>query len=155
MHQVSPAGAPARRLRSACLEAWFRYFQEVAAFPQMVVLGGNVREMIEFVNTSGVGAIGTVDDCAEQIDRLVKQSGGFGAYLMLAHEWANPLATPRSFELIARYVMPHFQGSSANLLAAKQRAESTRAPLADKSLAAVEQMRTRHAAEVEAAARRT
>jgi limonene 1,2-monooxygenase len=136
------------------IEAWFRYFQEVAAFPQMVVLGGNVREMIEFVNTSGVGAIGTVDDCADQIARLVKQSGGFGAYLMLAHEWANPLATHRSFELVARYVMPHFQGSSANLLAAKQRAEDSRALLADKSLAAVEQMRNRHVAETEAAANR-
>src|SRR6266542_5184274 len=34
------------------IESWFRYFQEVAAFPQMVVLGGNVREMIEFVNNS-------------------------------------------------------------------------------------------------------
>jgi limonene 1,2-monooxygenase len=86
------------------IEAWFRYFQEVAAFPQMVVLGGNVREMIEFVNTSGVGAIGTVDDCAAQIDRLLQQSKAFGAFLLLAHEWANPAATHYSLELIARYV---------------------------------------------------
>jgi limonene 1,2-monooxygenase len=120
----------------------------VAAFPQMVVLGGNVREMIEFVNSSGVGAIGTVDDCAAQIDRLLQQSKGFGAYLILAHEWANPAATHYSFELIARYVMPHFQGSVSNLLGAKQRAEKARELLANKSLAAVDQMRARHQAEV-------
>jgi limonene 1,2-monooxygenase len=130
------------------IEAWFRYFQEVAAFPQMVVLGGNVREMIDFVNNSGVGAIGTVDDCAAQIDRLLTQSGGFGAYLLLAHEWANPAATHRSFELIARYVMPRFQGSAANLMAAKARAEHARELLANKSLAAVDQMRARHEAEL-------
>src|SRR5207237_7934784 len=99
------------------IEAWFRYFQQVAAFPQMVVLGGNVREMIDFVNTSGVGAIGTVDDCAAQIDSLLKQSNGFGAYLLLAHEWWNAAATQHSYELIARYVLPHFQGSPANPVA--------------------------------------
>jgi limonene 1,2-monooxygenase len=104
--------------------------------------------MIDFVNTSGVGAIGTVDDCAAQIERLLTQSNGFGAYLLLAHEWANPAATHRSYELIARYVMPYFQGSAANLLAAKQRAEGTRELLANKSLAAVDQMRARYEAEV-------
>jgi hypothetical protein len=33
------------------IEQWFRYFQNVAAFPQMAVEGGDVREMIDFVNT--------------------------------------------------------------------------------------------------------
>jgi limonene 1,2-monooxygenase len=47
-----------------------------------------------------------------QIDRLITQSnGGFGAYLMLGHNWADPRATLRSYELIARHVMPHFQGT--------------------------------------------
>ena len=33
-----------------------------------------------------------------QIERLWKQSnGGFGAYLLLAHNWANPKATLRSY----------------------------------------------------------
>ena len=37
------------------IEHWFHYFQEVAAFPQMAVPGGNVKEMISFVNDSGFG----------------------------------------------------------------------------------------------------
>ena len=41
------------------IEHWFNYFQKVAAFPQMAVGGGNVREMIDFVNDSGLGSIGT------------------------------------------------------------------------------------------------
>ncbi len=73
----------------------------------MAVIGNSVGEMIEFINGSGLGAIGTPDACAAQIERLWQQSsGGFGAYLLLAHNWANPSATLRSYELIAREVMP-------------------------------------------------
>ena len=52
------------------IEHWFRYFQQVAAFPQMAVAGNSVGEMIEFINDSGLGAIGTPDACAAQIERL-------------------------------------------------------------------------------------
>ena len=58
----------------------------------------------------------------EQIERLQKQSGGFGAYLCLAHEWANPEATRRSYELIAQRVFPEFQGHAAATRDAKERA---------------------------------
>ena len=72
------------------IEQWFRYFQKVAAFPQMAVEGGDVREMIDFVNTSGIGAVGTIDEAGAQVEKLVNQSDGFGAMLLLGHEWANP-----------------------------------------------------------------
>jgi limonene 1,2-monooxygenase len=29
---------------------------------------------------------------------------------MLGHDWASPEATIKSYELFAKYVMPHFQG---------------------------------------------
>src|SRR5260221_622156 len=58
------------------IEHWFRYFQAVAAFPQMAVLGDSAAEMIDFINQSGLGVIGTPEECAAQIDRLVKQSNG-------------------------------------------------------------------------------
>ena len=41
--------------------------------------------------------------------------------LLLAHEWANPEATRRSFELIAQHVMPAFQGQAQATLDAKAR----------------------------------
>jgi limonene 1,2-monooxygenase len=127
------------------IEQWFRYFQQVAAFPQMAVGGDNIREMIDFVNETGLGSIGTVDDAAAQIDRLVKQSnGGFGAYLLLAHEWANPEATRRSYELIAQHVFPQFQGQSWSTLAAKARAEASRPEMAAAHLKAVEEVTTRY-----------
>jgi limonene 1,2-monooxygenase len=130
------------------IEQWFRYFQSVAAFPQMAVGGATIREMISFVNDSGLGAIGTPDMCAEQIHRLMKQSnGGFGAYLLLAHNWANPAATLRSYELIARDVMPHFQGQAHPTIEAAQRAEAVRPELAAVHAQAVETARARYAAE--------
>ncbi len=131
------------------MEQWFHYFQAVAAFPQMAVPGNNVKEMIQFVNESGFGAIGTPDMAVAQIDRLMKQSnGGFGAYLMLAHNWADPAATAKSYELIARHVMPHFQGHYFATMDSANRAEKLRPDLAAKHAKAVEDMQARYAAEV-------
>ncbi len=53
----------------------------------------------------GFGAIGTPDMVRAQVDRLWNPSaGGFGSYLMLAHNWANFDATRKSYDLIARYM---------------------------------------------------
>jgi limonene 1,2-monooxygenase len=105
----------------------------------MAVPGNNVKEMISFVNDSGFGAIGTPDMVTAQIDRLMTQSnGGFGAYLMLAHNWADPRATQRSYELIARHVMPHFQGHAQQTLDAAARARAVRSDLAAQQQKAVE-----------------
>jgi limonene 1,2-monooxygenase len=130
---------------------WFDYFQAVAAFPQMAVPGSNVKEMISFVNESGFGAIGTPDMVKAQIDRLWAQSaGGFGAYLMLAHNWANFDATRRSYELIARHVFPHFQGQHASTMQAAERARASRPALAEVHMKAVEAAGQRYQAEVAA-----
>lgn len=131
------------------IEHWFRYHQQVAAFPQMTVSGNVVGEMIEFINGTGLGAIGTPQACAEQIERLWQQSnGGFGVFLMLAHNWANPTATLRSYELVARHVMPHFQGHAKASLDAERRAKELRTSLAAAHSKAVDEARSRYQAEV-------
>jgi limonene 1,2-monooxygenase len=132
------------------IEQWFDYFQAVAAFPQMAVPGSNVKEMISFVNDSGFGAIGTPDMVHAQIDRLWKQSqGGFGAYLLLAHNWANFDATRRSYELMARHVFPQWQGQLSTARAAN-RARDSRPELAAIHSKAVEAATARFQAEVAA-----
>ena len=129
--------------------AWFRYFQHTAAFPQMDVGQGNaIGEYIDFVNSSGIGTIGTPDDAGEQIERLWKQSnGGFGAYLQLAHDWAAPDRKWRSYELFARHVMPHFQGQASSTLEAAVRAAAAREELAKSNLAAVAASTAKYEAE--------
>ena len=54
--------------------------------------------------------IGTPDDAIAYISDLLERSGGFGTFLMLGHDWADPVATHHSYELFARKVMPHFKG---------------------------------------------
>ena len=136
------------------IREWFHYMQNVAAFPQMSLPGATVPEMISLINDSGFGAIGTPDMCAAQIERLLKQSnGGFGAYLLMAHNWANPQATLRSYELIARNVMPQFQGHAQATLDAAHRAQAARPELAAVHAQAVEDARKRY--ETETAARRS
>lgn len=130
------------------IEQWFDYFQAVAAFPQMAVPGSNVKEMISFVNDSGFGAIGTPDMVNAQIERLWNQSnGGFGAYLMLAHNWANFDATRRSYDLIARHVFPRWQGQMQSTLDAAARARASRPALAEVHSKAVEAATQRFADE--------
>ncbi len=92
------------------LEKFIYYFEKVAALPLVSTEGGvdPVDAMIE----SGHAVIGTPDDEVVQLERLQKQSGGFGAYLHMAHEWGDREATMKSYELFARYVMPRVQATN-------------------------------------------
>ena len=57
--------------------------------------------------------IGTPDDAIAYIEGLLEQSGGFGTFLLLGHDWADREATLRSYRLFAREVIPHFKGRLA------------------------------------------
>ena len=87
---------------------WLRYFQEVAALP--LAPPGSVDDAIDALNASGFAVIGDPDDAAAQMEKLWEQSGGFGAFLFMAHDWADFEQTKRSYELFARHVAPRFQG---------------------------------------------
>ncbi len=92
------------------LPEWMDYFQRVAALPLAPEGATTTPQMIDAMNGSGMSVIGTPEQAREQIQRLIDQSGGFGTFLFMAHEWANREATLRSYELFAREVMPYFQG---------------------------------------------
>jgi len=55
--------------------------------------------------------VGTPDDCIAGIERLQEITGGFGKFMVRVEDWAPRDKIHRSYELLARYVMPHFQGS--------------------------------------------
>jgi hypothetical protein len=69
---------------------------------------------------------------------------------LLAHEWANPIATHRSYELIAQHVMPLFQGQAQSTLDAKARATETRPGMAEEQNQAVAHMTEKYQREVAA-----
>ncbi len=95
------------------------YFQQTLGQPP----GPNSLE--ELVRL-GVNIVGTPDDAIEALEKLQADSGGFGGLLIRATEWANREATMRSFELLARYVMPHFQDSVRTTIDSREYVSSHR-----------------------------
>ncbi|MDX2381704.1 MAG: LLM class flavin-dependent oxidoreductase [Acidimicrobiia bacterium] len=63
--------------------------------------------------------IGTPDDLIALIRDLQERSGGFGGFMVQPVDWATREQILRSHELLARYVMPVFQGSLDGLAASQ------------------------------------
>jgi limonene 1,2-monooxygenase len=96
------------------LKAFADYFGGGAGFVPLAnqVDGGpqTPRDYVEAYADSGNVVIGTPDDAIAYIEGLIEQSGGFGTFLMLGHDWADRAATLESYRLFAREVIPRFQG---------------------------------------------
>lgn len=58
----------------------------------------------------GAAVVGTPDDLIAAIRNLQAVTGGFGVVLGFAHDWANPENTRRSWDMVARYVIPALNG---------------------------------------------
>ena len=109
MHLAETEEQARREVRFG-LEDFGRYFRHILPVDPT---GGadDFDGMLDYLTATGFAVVGTPDMAVAQLERLVKQSGGFGTFLVFAHEWADREATLRSYELFARSVMPHFQGS--------------------------------------------
>lgn len=57
-----------------------------------------------------VATIGTPDDLVARIKSVLEISGGFGTVVGFVHDWANPENTMRSWDMVARYVVPEING---------------------------------------------
>ena len=104
---------------------WVDYFRRVAALP-LAPESDDAGELVDAINGTGFATIGTPDMAVAQIQRLIDQSGGFGTFLFMAHEWADRQATLRSYELFAREVAPLFQGSTPSLVNSRDWAAANR-----------------------------
>lgn len=63
-------------------------------------------ELLEQITAGGTAVIGTPDDLVAAIRNLQDLTGGFGVVLGFAHDWANRENTRRSWDMVARYVIP-------------------------------------------------
>ncbi len=124
------------------LEKWSYYFREIANLPMVPEPDG--RDPVEAFLAQGSAIVGTPDDAIERIQQLVDRSGGFGAFLLMAHNWANWDATKKSYEMIARYVMPKFQQLNVNREASMQWVRENRKDFTAQSRAAVGQRIRQH-----------
>lgn len=87
------------------------YFAKV---PPSALVPPGTKDPLEYVTGMRMAAVGTPDDAIAHIERLLDGTGGFGVVLEFANNWANWENTRRHYEMMARYVMPHFRRALAH-----------------------------------------
>jgi limonene 1,2-monooxygenase len=70
--------------------------------------------------------IGTPDDLVQRIKSVLEISGGFGTVVGFVHDWANPENTMRSWDMVARYVVPEINNYLAGLRKSREFVASNR-----------------------------
>jgi len=78
------------------------YFRRVAGLRSETTLEQEIAE--------GTVIVGTPEDAIATLEKAREETGGFGGLLVLGHEWTNREKVLHSYELLARYVVPHFRG---------------------------------------------
>lgn len=139
MH-VAPTREKARADVAEGLARWVEYFDRVAPAGMRGMSGAG--DPAELLVNAGRAVIGTPDDAIAMIEKLQAKQGEFGVVLLQAHNWAEWEETKKSYELYARFVMPHFartnrnrQASYGDLSNAIDQLESQRAAGADAAFA--------------------
>jgi len=64
---------------------------------------------VAFADVS-TAVIGTPDDLVDRIRQMLELTGGFGTVIGFVHDWANRENTARSWDMVARYVIPEVNG---------------------------------------------
>jgi limonene 1,2-monooxygenase len=119
------------------------YFRDVATFP---IIPPDVPSPTDWLIETGTACIGTPDDAIAYIERLIAGSGGFGVLCELAQNWADWDATKKHYELMARFVHPHFQRSRELLRGSYEYATSRHVDFTGRAAAAIQQAIDRHEA---------
>jgi limonene 1,2-monooxygenase len=101
----------------------------------------------EWIVEHRIAVVGTPDDAIARIEQLRAKQGEFGCLLLLATNWADWAATKRSYELYARYVMPHFDRANESRSASYRWVTDHQDELVTKRVAAAELMTAKHEAE--------
>ncbi len=86
-------------------------------------------QIVDYMVDHNQWIVGTPDDCIAGIERLQELTGGFGKFMVRVEDWAPRDKIHRSYELLARYVMPHFQGSLQGIQTSNEWASERREAL--------------------------
>jgi limonene 1,2-monooxygenase len=119
------------------------YFEQTLGHD--VSVDGPIDTIMDTMVARHLWCVGTPDDLVDMINRLDDRSGGFGGLMIQATEWAGREQVFRSYELVARYVMPRFQGSLQGLIASQADSARNAASTRDLQRRAIEQARRTYA----------
>jgi len=139
MH-IAPTREQAREEVKFGIDGWADYLRNVAALP----IAPGSGDVIDALLSSSMAVIGTPDDAVAQIERLQKQSGGFGTLVLFAHNWADWANTKRSYEMFARFVMPRVDNMPDNRIVSEAECRANRPELAGQIGAAIQERIQRH-----------
>jgi len=142
MHLAETREQAAAEVRHGLL-AFSRYFHHVT--PGGIFAGDSIEAILESNREKRIAVIGTPDDAVLRIRELAAESGGFGTFVLLGHEWAAPEATRRSLELFARYVAPSLDGQADAPRGSWEWVDSNAAGFADANVRAFGEAIERHA----------
>jgi len=108
----------ARREVAYGMNSW-RDYRKLGPLAAEVPRDANPDDFIDYLVGTGTAVIGTPDHAIEQIRKIRELSGGFGTFLLWAHDWAANDATMHSYELFAHHVMPAFQNQTESTIEAE------------------------------------
>lgn len=143
MH-IAPTREQARENVRFGFQRFLDYFNKVG--PGRFAVPSGVNPVNWFVENN-LGAIGTPDDAIAMIERLQAKQGPFGFFCQQTHDWADWEATKKSYELYARFVMPHLRDANAHRVVSLDWVERNAEELGRKRMGAVEKMFAKHEAE--------
>jgi len=137
----------ARKAANFGFYKWFDYFQRInparfASLPK--------GDPLDILIAAGGIVVGTPEDAIKQIDRLYAKQGAFGAFLQLAHNWANWEGMKKSYELYARHVVPHFRRANLHRIESLEWTTAHNQEIVAVTKAAAQAMFDKHKAEREA-----
>jgi hypothetical protein len=99
---------------------------------------GPPEAIVRRLRDSGSWIIGTPDDAIEALRSYEQRTGGYGGLMIMANEFASREKTLKSYELLARYVMPQFQGTLGSLERSLRAAEAQSTALREATVQAIE-----------------
>ena len=107
------------------------------------------EDIVDRVNSTGAGLIGTPEMAVEYLQLLLDKTGGFGTFLFTATGWADPQTTLRSYELFAREIMPRFDATCEARVASFELTKQRKPQLLARFFGGIEQAKKAYAAEEE------
>ena len=126
VHLAETKEEAVRDIREGSARLVTEYFGETLGNPVPPVPRDQI---VDFMVDNNQWIVGTPDDCIAGIERLQELSGGFGNFMVRVEDWAPRDKIHRSYELLARYVMPRFQGSLEGIFTSQQWASERREAL--------------------------
>jgi limonene 1,2-monooxygenase len=143
MH-IAPSREEARRNAAFGFHKWFDYFQRInpARFASLPP-----GDSLDILVAAGAIVVGTPEDAVKQIEKLQAKQGAFGCFLQLAHNWADWEATKKSYELYARYVVPHLREANRHRVESLEWTTAHNQELSAMSQAAAQAIFAKHQAE--------